>query len=133
MKVILTIFCILVILFAGGCALVLFAESGTSAALSALSLALIPGGIVALNVAVIAALWGMAKPGSWVFIVLAILDAIVVLFVLAFWASSGWGDPSLDMLTLLTAAAFAAKGALSIAVLKDLKTPADTASTQDES
>jgi hypothetical protein len=132
MKVILTIFCVLIILFAGGCALVLFAEGGTSAGLSALSLALIPGGIAALNVAVIAALWGLAKPASWVFIVLAVLDAIVVILVLAFWASAGWGEPSLDMLTLLTAAAFAAKGILSVAVLRELKSgPVQGASRSD--
>ena len=125
MKVILTIFCILVILFAGGCTLMLSNAGGGVASV-------IPLVIVGLNLAVIAALWGFGRPAKWVFVILAILDAIVVLLVLAFWASAGWGDPSLDMLTLLTAVAFAAKGALSIAVLKDMKTPADTASTQGE-
>lgn len=125
MKILLTIFCVLVILFAGGCTLLL-ANGGGGV------MFFIPLVVIGLNLAVIAALWGFGKPARWVFIVLAVLDAIVVANIIVFWASVGWGEPDLNMLTLLTALAFTAKGILSVAVLKDLKSPSGTTTTQGE-
>lgn len=62
MKAVLAIFCGLMVLFAGGCALVLFSGSGYSGTFESLPGALIFGGIAALNLLVLAALSGKRKP-----------------------------------------------------------------------
>lgn len=119
MKILLTILCAIMVLFGGGCALVLVGGSGIGSVLQSVPFALIPGGIAALNLAVLAALWGFAKPSKAVFITLVILDGLVVLAILASWASMGLSDSELNMLAGLTAGAFAAKGILTFAMLKE--------------
>ena len=119
MKILLTILCAIMVLFGGGCALLLAGGNGIGNLFQALPFAFIPGGIAALNVAVLAALWGFAKPSPGVFIILVILDGLVVLAVLLAWASMGLADSELNMLAGLTAAAFAAKGLLNFAMLKE--------------
>ncbi|MCB1380408.1 MAG: hypothetical protein KDK89_18875 [Alphaproteobacteria bacterium] len=114
MKILLTILSAIMVLFAGGCTLMMLGSGGGGAMfLGGGGLALIPGGVLALNLAMLAALWGKARPGKWVFVTLAILDAIVVAIVLLTWSSFGLGDPSLNWLAGLTAFGFAVKGVLS--------------------
>ena len=60
MKIILGIICGLVVLFAGGCAIMLVVAQATDS--GAAALALIPGGIAALNVLVLMALFGKSQP-----------------------------------------------------------------------
>ena len=77
MKIILAIFCGLMVLFAGGCALILVSGSGYNGMFQSLPMAVIPGGIAALNVLVLLALFGARKPQGWAFYVLAVVDVLV--------------------------------------------------------
>ena len=85
MKIILGIICGLVVLFAGGCAVVLVMAQATDS--GAAALALIPGGIAALNVLVLMALFGKSQPQRWAFHVLAGLDVLAAIIMAIFWSS----------------------------------------------
>lgn len=85
MKIILGIICGLVVLFAGGCAVVLVIAEATDS--GAAALALIPGGIAALNVLVLMALFGKSQPQRWAFYVLAGLDVLAAIIMAIFWSS----------------------------------------------
>ena len=112
MRIVLTIFCGLVLLFAGGCALVLVGSGGTGSVLSSGPAVLIPGGIAVLNGLVIAALWGFAKPVKGVFLTLIILDAIVVAILLLLWSGIGLSNSNDIAFAALTTGTFALKGIL---------------------
>lgn len=85
MKTILAIMCGLVVLFAGGCAVFLLYSQITDS--GAAVLALIPGGIAALNVLVLMALFGKSQPQRWAFYVLAALDVGAAIIMAIFWKS----------------------------------------------
>jgi hypothetical protein len=119
MKILLTILCAIMVLFGGGCALLLFSGAGYNGMFQSVPLALIPAGIAALNLGVLAALWGFARASKPVFVTLIILDAVVVLLVLVTWFGFGLADSEVNTLAGLTAGAFAAKGILTFATLKD--------------
>lgn len=85
MKIILGIICGLVVLFAGGCAVMLVVAQATDS--GAAALALIPGGIAALNVLVLMALFGKSQPQRWAFYVLAGLDVLAAIIMAIFWSS----------------------------------------------
>jgi hypothetical protein len=85
MKIILGIICGLVVLFAGGCAIMLVVAQATDS--GAAALALIPGGIAALNVLVLMALFGKSQPQRWAFYVLAALDVVAAGIMAIFWSS----------------------------------------------
>lgn len=70
MRLLLIMLCGLMILFAGGCALVAIGAGGGP-------LAVVPGGIAALNLLVILAAWGRRKPDTLAFAALAILDLLI--------------------------------------------------------
>lgn len=110
MKIILTILCAIIVLFAGGCALTIFAGSGIGGALFAAPLAIIPGGLALLNVLVIGALWGKMKVRKGVFLTLVILDAIVVLTSLPLVAQVGTGNSQDFLLIGLPVLLIALKG-----------------------
>lgn len=112
MKVLLAIFCILMLLFSGGCALILFLGSGYSGMFQSLPGALIFGGIAALNLLVLGALFGKAKSRPWVFYTLAGLDALAVAALGLTWAGFGFQDSDINILGGLLTGAFAAKGLL---------------------
>ena len=107
MKIILTILCGLMILFAGGCSIF---------ALMAGPLALIPAGIVVLNVLVLGAMYGFANPRRWAFITLAILDALATIVLLIVWSSFGTSDDQTNIFAVLLIVALAVKGALTYAM-----------------
>lgn len=86
MKTILAILCALVVLFAGGCALMLV-FSGFTGTSGAVLLALIPAGIAALNVLVLMALYGKGKPQPVAFYILAGLDVVAAVLAGIFWSS----------------------------------------------
>lgn len=121
MKVLLGIFCGLMVLFAGGCALLLAGSSGYGGMFQSLPLAFIPAGVAALNVLVLIALFGMKQTHLWAFVVLAILDALVVLITLVAWVSNGFGDSEINVLAALLAGAFAAKGVLTALTAQRLR------------
>ena len=112
MKVLLTILCGIVVLFAGGCALLIVGGSGIGGALFASPFALLPGGLAALNVLVIGAVWGKIKAKPWAFLALVVLDAIVFVVLLALAIASGLRTTEDVLLVLLPTAAVAAKGIL---------------------
>ena len=85
MKIILGIICGLVVLFAGGCAIMLVVAQATDS--GAAALALIPGGIATLNVLVLMALFGKSQPQRWAFHVLAGLDVLAAIIMAIFWSS----------------------------------------------
>lgn len=60
MKILLGIFCGLMVLFAGGCALILVAEGTYPSGGGMVPLAAFPAAVAALNVLVLAALFGKA-------------------------------------------------------------------------
>ena len=119
MKILLTILCAIMVLFAGGCAAVLFLSSGGMGMIfTGGAFALIPGAVAALNVAVIAALWGRAKVGPPVYMTLVVLDGIVVVLVLLGWLSAGLGDGAINVFSTLLAGGFGLKGYLTYRVSK---------------
>ena len=132
MKVLLSILCGLMVLFAGGCALLLVSGSGYNGMFQSVPFALIPGGIAVLNLALLGAMWGFAKPSKAAFITLILLDALVVLIVLIAWGSFGLADSEVNMLAGLTAGAFAAKGLLTGAVLREVPAKASTQAADGE-
>lgn len=121
MKILLTILCAVIVLFAGGCALILVSPGSYGGIFTAPLAAVIPGGIAALNVLVIAALWGRAKPRGGVFYTLVVLDAVVVAGLGIAWAGMGTGDSELNTLAGLTMGAFAAKGLLTYFYIREAR------------
>ena len=75
-------------------------------------LAIIPAGVVVLNVLVLGAMYGFASPAKWAFYALAILDGLAVILLTIAWLSFGMTENELNILALLLISAFAVKGAL---------------------
>lgn len=94
MKIILTIFCALVVVFAGGCALILIADGSYSSGSGSVALSVVPGSIAALNVLLILGMVGSKEPQRWAFYVLAGVDvlAALVLLLLSFSVAGQMGD-----------------------------------------
>jgi hypothetical protein len=112
MKIILTVFCVLMALFGGGCALVLL-NASTGPFL------LIPLGILVLNGLILAALWGWKAPWRPAFYILGVIDIVIAIGWLIFLFSAGLTrDPS-GFFVGLVVAAFAIKGILTLAYAKD--------------
>lgn len=112
MKILLAILCGLMVLFAGGCALIFVSGAGYNGMFQSVPAAAIPGGIAALNVLVLIALFGTSQPHRWAFYVLAVLDVIVVLVLGGMWLSYGLHDEEVNLLGGLICGAFALKAAL---------------------
>jgi hypothetical protein len=120
MKAILTIMCVMVILFAGGCALTLGAIDMNL--MGGFGLPLLAA--VVLNIAVLAALYGWANVPAWPLYLLAGID---------FMLAAGFGVTMLSTMTnlggnvmygLLSVGIAALKGYLTIQVAKN-KQPTD--------
>lgn len=125
MKIILGIICGLVVLFAGGCALVLlFSQlSGDS---GAVALALIPGGIAALNVLVLMALFGKSEPQRWAFYVLAGLDVAGIIIMSIFWSSISFQVSDIWTLAVPVIAVLLLKAVLTVLVARRLPARAES-------
>lgn len=121
MKILLTILCAIVVLFSGGCAILLVGGSGVSGAIFASPVALLPGGLAALNVLVIGALWGKIATQSWAFLALAIIDAIAVVILLALASDLGLSTQEDVLLIGVPTAAIAAKGVLTFLYWRKLR------------
>jgi hypothetical protein len=98
MKILLAIFCALMVLFAGGCALLLVSGSGFSGTFQTVPGALIPGGIAALNVLVLVALFGTSKPHIWAFYTLAAIDVVAIAILALMWSGFGLKDSEINMI-----------------------------------
>ena len=118
MKIILGIICALVVLFAGGCAVILvlaeFSDTGAA------PLALIPGGIAALNVLVLMALFGKSQPQRWAFYVLAALDVIGVIIMAIFWTSISFQVNDIWTIAVPVIAVLLLKAVLTVLVARQL-------------
>ena len=115
MKVLLSILCGTIILFVGGCVVTLAGDGWW--------LAVISWGVVALNVLMIAAIWGISGPMRPLFIGMAILDVAVALMLGGLTLTYAGSDPDMLRWGLLTAAAFLVKAGLSVAVSRQVRDP----------
>ncbi|MFO1133444.1 MAG: hypothetical protein U1E16_15720 [Hyphomicrobiales bacterium] len=118
MKIILGIMCGLVVLFAGGCAIVLvFAEMTDR---GAAALALIPGGVAALNVLILMALFGKSQPQRWAFYVLAGLDLLGAVVMAIFWSSISFQVSDIWTIAVPVIAVLLVKAVLTVLVAQKL-------------
>lgn len=121
MKIILGIICGLVVLFAGGCAVMLVVAQATDS--GAAALALIPGGIAALNVLVLMALFGKSQPQRWAFHVLAGLDVLAVIIMAIFWSSIASQVNDIWTLAVPVIGVLVLKAGLTVLVARKLPPP----------
>ena len=121
MKIILGIICGLVVLFAGGCAVVLVMAQATDS--GAAALALIPGGIAALNVLVLMALFGKSQPQRWAFHVLAGLDVLAAIIMAIFWSSIASQVNDIWTLAVPVIGVLVLKAVLTVLVARKLPAP----------
>ena len=113
MRILLSILCGTVILFVGGCVMSFGSDAGPIAWLS--------WAIVAVNLVMIAAMWGLAGPMRPLFIAMAVLDLGLALIIGGLALSESGSDRDLLFWGLVAALAFAVKAALSFAVAKRVK------------
>ena len=124
MKIILAIFCGLMVLFAGGCALILLAEGSTSGGIAGTApLALIPGAVAVLNVLVLLALYGKGAPRRWPFYVLSAVDVVAALALGAVWASVSAQAPDTAVIAVPLIGALLLKAVLTVRVARGLGGP----------
>jgi hypothetical protein len=121
MKIILGIICGLVVLFAGGCAIMLVVAQATDS--GAAALALIPGGIAALNVLVLMALFGKSQPQRWAFYVLAGLDVLAAIIMAIFWSSIASQVNDIWTLAVPVIGVLVLKAGLTVLVARKLPPP----------
>ena len=121
MKIILGIICGLVVLFAGGCAIMLVVAQATDS--GAAALALIPGGIAALNVLVLMALFGKSQPQRWAFHVLAGLDVLAAIIMAIFWSSIASQVNDIWTLAVPVIGVLVLKAVLTVLVARKLPPP----------
>jgi hypothetical protein len=112
MKIILGVFCALMVLFAGGCALLLVSGAGYNGMFQSLPFAAIPGAIAALNVLVLVALFGRARPNAWAFHTLAILDLVAVAVLALMWSGVGLKDSEINVIGIILIGGLAVKALL---------------------
>lgn len=118
MKIILGIMCGLVVLFAGGCAVILLISQMTDS--GAAVLALIPGGIAALNVLILMALFGKSPPQRWAFYLLAGLDVLGAIVMAIFWSSISFQVSDIWTLAVPVIGVLLLKAALTVLVARKL-------------
>lgn len=120
MKIILTIFCALMVLFAGGCALILIADGSYSSGGGSVALSVVPGSIAALNVLMILGMAGSKQPQRWAFYVLAGVDvlAALVLLIVWMWVASQMADVAVIAIPLI--GLLALKAWMSVRVARSL-------------
>jgi hypothetical protein len=94
MKITLAIFCGLMVLFAGGCAVILIADGSYSSGGGSVALSVVPGSVAALNVVMLLGMFGQKEPQRWAFYLLAGVDvlAAVLLLVLSISVAGQMGD-----------------------------------------
>lgn len=85
MKIILGIFCALMVLFAGGCAVILLGSAAQGDLATSLGLSIIPGVIAALNLLVLLGLFGKANPPRSLYFILAGLDFLAAAILMLIW------------------------------------------------
>jgi peptidoglycan/LPS O-acetylase OafA/YrhL len=119
-RVLLVILCLLLVLFSGGCSLLLGVEG--------MGLAVAPIAVLVLNSFILAALFGWADPWRPAFYILAVVDfiiaGVIVLGAMMLAANMPGGDEaSLIALAALLAGGFALKGFLTWRYVRGLPPP----------
>jgi hypothetical protein len=112
MKILLTVLCAIMVLFSGGCVVMLGGNVGP--------LSLIPLGVAVLNGLVLAVIFGWAKAAPGAFYTLVVLDVIVVVGLTIATFSFGASDASIYPWGFLLVAGFALKGLLTWLYLKSI-------------
>ena len=117
MKIILAIMCGLVVLFAGGCAVVILFSGFTS---GGALLAIVPGAIAALNVLVLMGLYGSSAPQPAAFYVLAVLDVVAAAILAMGWTSFSFQVNDIWTLALPGMIALLVKAVLTVLLARRL-------------
>ena len=112
MKILLIILCAIMLLFSGGCFILLGGNVG--------ALSLIPLGVAILNGFVLAAIFGWTKATPVLFYILVVLDVIVAIGLGVALLSSGASDPTIYPWGLLLIGGFALKGLLTWLYVKSV-------------
>jgi hypothetical protein len=120
MKIILAIFCGLMVLFAGGCALILIADGSYSSGSGSVALSVVPGGVAALNVLMLLGMFGKKEPQRWAFYVLAGVDVLAALALAALWASLAPQMADIAVIALPLIGLFLLKAVLTLRVVRGL-------------
>ena len=123
MKVILGIFCALMVLFAGGCAVILLYEMSYGGGGETAALALIPAAIAVLNVLVLIPLFGSSPPRRWAFYLLAAVDVAAALVMGAIWASVASQMPDTAVLAVPVIGVLLLKAWLTVQVVRRTPEP----------
>jgi hypothetical protein len=112
MKVLLSVFCAIMLLFSGGCVIALGGNAGI--------LTLLPLGVAILNGLVLAAIFGWAKATPAAFYTLVVLDAIAAVGLAIATFSFGASDPTIYPWGLLLVGGFVLKGLLTWLYVKSV-------------
>ena len=104
MKILLIILCAIMLLFSGGCFILLGGNVG--------AVSLIPLGVAILNGFVLAAIFGWSRATPVLFYILVVLDVIVAIGLGVALLSNGASDPTIYPWGLLLIGGFALKGLL---------------------
>jgi hypothetical protein len=117
MKIILGIFCALMVLFAGGCALILLSQLSYGGGGETVALALIPAAIAVLNILVLIPLFGSSPPKRWAFYLLATVDVLAALALGAVWAAMASQMPDTAVIAIPLIGALLLKAWLTMRVV----------------
>lgn len=120
MKIILAIFCGLMVLFAGGCALILIADGGYSSGGGSVALSVVPGSVAALNVLMLLGMFGKNEPQRWAFYLLAAADVLAALALGALWASLAPQMADIAVIAVPLIGLFLLKAWLTLRVVRNL-------------
>ena len=123
MKIILAIFCGLMVLFAGGCALILIADGSYSSGSGSVALAVVPGSVAALNVVLLLGMFGKKEPQRWSFYLLAGVDVLAALALAALWASLAPQMADIAIIALPLIGLFLLKAVLTVRMVRRLEGP----------
>jgi hypothetical protein len=126
MKIILAIFCGLMVLFAGGCAVILIADGSYSSGSGSVALAVVPGSVAALNVVMLLGMFGKKEPQRWAFYVLAGADVLAALALAALWASLAPQMADIAVIALPLIGLFLLKAVLTVLMVRKLEGPGET-------
>lgn len=110
MKVVLTIFCVLMALFGGGCAIVIGAEVGAWVVLPVLTFV--------FNAFILVVLWGWKKPWKPAFHILAVADFVLALSLAVPLFLSPVDEVGFWVVIMAFSVAFIAKGLLTLKFAK---------------
>jgi hypothetical protein len=126
MKIILAIFCGLMVLFAGGCAVILIADGSYSSGSGSVALAVVPGSVAALNVLMLLGMFGKKEPQRWAFYVLAAADMLAALALAAVWASFAPQIADIAVIALPLIGLFLLKAVLTVLMVRRLEGPGES-------